>query len=309
MLIKGAALIARDEHALALRFIADVDVLLDLTSWEKAFDIAIQAEWKTEKKLDRETAVYRMRQTHHSLSLLRGRHGAVDLHQFSLRLNRQLGVDAMVWKRAMPGTLGGVSVLLPHPSDQLAIMFGHCFLYSNPPRTDWVTDALATIATLGFDWRLFAQIHNEARAVPAAAGLTYLAEGLQRPIPPDLIESILARVREPFLTEFISSHDSYKPKGEIPSHAIYLAERIRSRLLLKDAPKFPRTPTPESIAKGLTRTAFSDISVDDKVHFELPSNVEIFDRMQFRLRSSSPVFRPDGPFAYGCCVSMTFRSR
>ena len=51
----------------------------------------------------------------------------------------------------------------------------------------------------------------------------------------------------------------------------------------KTRQSFPRTPTRESIAKGLTRTAFSDISVGDKVHFALPSNVEIFDRVQFRL--------------------------
>ena len=200
--IKGAVLLARNPQALTDRFIADVDVLVDHASWEKAVDLALRDGWHPEKEISRDVAMYRMWQTHHSLSLLKGAKGAIDLHYFSLRLNRQRGADSMIWKRTMPGTLGEVPVILPHPSDQLAITFGHCFLYANPKSHEWVSDALATIATPGFDWDLFTdEVIDRELATPATAALTYLADELQTPIPPHVRQRILAHVREPFLGE------------------------------------------------------------------------------------------------------------
>ena len=67
--IKGAVLLARNPRALTDRFIADVDVLVDHASWEKAVDLALQDGWHTEKGISRDAAVHRMWQTHHSLSL------------------------------------------------------------------------------------------------------------------------------------------------------------------------------------------------------------------------------------------------
>ena len=171
---------------------------------------ALKQGWSSAWRLDANVAVHRMRQTHHSLDLQRGAHGAVDLHQFSLLLNRQLGADVMLWKRAGPGTLSGIPVLLPHPSDQLAIIFGHCFLFSNPRSFDWVADALATISTPGFDWCLFTDVVLDRElAVPAATALTYLAEELQCSIPSAVMERIVGQVREPFLSEFAASYRAF----------------------------------------------------------------------------------------------------
>ena len=164
MPIKGSALLARNAQAVSARFIADVDVLVEQADWEKAVDIALQVGWSTENGLSRDAAVHRMWQTNHSLALQRGKQGAVDLHYFSLKLNRQLGADVDIWKRAMPGSLGGVRVMLPHPSDHLVIVFGHCFLGAETKSYEWVPDALATISTPGFDWKLFTDAAISARA-------------------------------------------------------------------------------------------------------------------------------------------------
>src|SRR5262249_44930370 len=160
-----SVLLARNPQAVSDRFITDIDLLVDHAGWEKAIDIALKQGWSfalkpgwSSTKLTRNIAVHRMRQTHHALDLQRGAHGAVDLHQFSLLLNRQLGADVMLWKRAGQGTLSGIPVLLPHPSDHLAIVLGHCFLSPSLKSCDWVADALATISAPGFDWGLFVDV-------------------------------------------------------------------------------------------------------------------------------------------------------
>ena len=157
MPIKGSVLLARDPRAMSTRFIADLDLLVAPACWERAVDISLAEGWKNEWNLTRDAAVHRIRQTHHALSLQRGPHGAVDLHISSLLLNRQLGADEKLWLRVGRGSLCGIPVLLPHPSDQLAIVFGHCFLFRPSKSVDWVDDALATIAAPGFDWGIFVE--------------------------------------------------------------------------------------------------------------------------------------------------------
>ena len=109
------------------RYIADIDVLIENSSWENAVNIALSQGWHSECGLAQDVAIHRMRQTHHSLDLQRGTQGLVDLHQFSLLLNRQLGADVMLLETCRSGDAGGIPVLLPHPSDQLAITLGHLF--------------------------------------------------------------------------------------------------------------------------------------------------------------------------------------
>lgn len=280
--IKGAVLLARNPQAVTDRFIADIDVLVDHASWEKAVDLALQDGWHTEKEISRDAAVHRMWQTHHSLSLLAGAKGAIDLHYFSLRLNRQLGADSMIWKRAVPGTLGDVPVNLPHPSDQLAIVVGHCFLYSNPKSHEWVSDALTTIATPGFDWDLFtATVIERELAAPAITALTYLADELQRPIPATVLQRILACVREPFLSELAAYWRTYRSRNEEEARAIYLAERIRSRQFLeRGAPQRPPSGAP---AGTRTKAAFAAVPLEEKVTLPLPKNVGRKQSIDFRL--------------------------
>lgn len=279
MLIKGSVLFARNPRAITDRFVADIDILVDHASWEKAVDIALQGGWYSEKNHSRETMVHRMRQTHHSLSMQRGEHGAVDLHHFSVRLNRQLGADAMTWKRATRGTLGGLPVLLPHPSDQLAIVFGHCFLYSSKRAHEWVSDTVTTISTPGFDWELFADaVIARELVVPAAAALTYLDEGLQYPVPNAVLNRVVAKVREPFLTESSANRRRYRPIDGTELNAIYRAECIRSRHFLQQS---PRGPDRQNLSEA--KTAFTHVPAEQKIFLALPPNVDPSERVQFRL--------------------------
>jgi Uncharacterised nucleotidyltransferase len=279
MPIKGAVRLARDPRAMTDRFITDIDVLIDHASWENAAKIALGQGWSSHWGLERNVAFHRMRQTIHALDLQRGAHGAVDLHQFSLLLNRQLGADVTLWKRAGPGTLSGIPVVLPHPSDQLAIVFGHCFIAAGPRSFDWVADALATISTPGFDWRLFTDvILDRELAVPAATALTYLAEQLQRSIPSAVMERIAGQVREPFLSEFAAY---YRGDFEVAEEcrAIYQAECIRSRRFIERVSS-SRKPARR---KSRINATLPEIKAGRKIVLPMLSGVRPTDRVQFRL--------------------------
>jgi hypothetical protein len=280
MLIKGSVRLARDPQAMTDRFISDIDVLIDHASWENASNIALSQGWSSKWGLERNVAFHRMRQTLHALDLERGPHGAVDLHQFSLLLNRQLGADVTLWKRAGSGTLGGIPVMLPHPSDQLAIVFGHCFIVA-PARTfDWVADALATISTPGFDWCLFTDaVLDRELAVPAAAALTYLAEELQCSIPSAVTERIAGQVREPFLSEFAAYHRTWEFDVAEECRAICQAERIRSRHFIERV----SSSREEASGKSGVNATLPEIKAGQKVVLPMPSGVRPTDRVQFRL--------------------------
>jgi len=288
MMIKGSVLLARDPQAAADRFMSDVDVLIDHASWERAVDIALASGWSTQLGVTRDIAIHRIRQLHHSFGLQRGRNGSVDLHNFSLQLNQQLGADADLWQRAVVGKLGGMTVRLTHPCDQLAIVLGHCFLYAPLQTHDWIYDVRATIATAGFDWALCGDVIIERElAVPAAAGLTYLAEELGWPIPKKILERIVGRVREPFVSEFAALHRSYKPKNPTQLQAIYRAQCIRSRRSISGVPK----QTQDSSNK-VVETAFAGLKAGEKVYLAMPSGVELGQCVSFRLVLEGEGFPP-----------------
>jgi hypothetical protein len=279
MMIKGSVLLARDPQLAADRFMSDVDVLVDHASWEKAVDIALASGWSTQRGVTRDTAIYRIRQLHHSFGLERGRNGSVDLHNFSLQLNQQLGADADLWQRAVVGKLAGMTVRLTHPCDQLAIVLGHCFLYAPLQTHDWIYDVRATIATEGFDWNLCGDVILERElAVPAAAGLTYLSEELGWPIPKKSLQRIVGRVREPFVSEFAALHRSYKPKNPAQLQAIYRAQCIRSRRRVRTVPK-----QTQSSGDKIVETPFAGLKAGEKVYLALPSGVDPGQRVNFRL--------------------------
>lgn len=288
IMIKGSALQARDPQAATDRFMTDVDVLIDHASWEKAVDIALADGWSTQFKVTRDTAIHRIRQLHHSFGLVRDRNGSVDLHNFSLHLNQQLGADAGLWQRAVAGKLKGMSVRLPHPSDQLAIVLGHCFLYAPLQSHDWIYDARATIATPGFDWDLFGNVIIERElAVPAAAGLSYLAEELAWPIPKKILERIVDRVREPFLSELAAVHRSYKPNKAAQVQAIYRAECIRSRRSMSSVAR-----QPSDSKRRTAETAFANVKAGEKVYLAMPSGVQSGQCVDFRLILEGKGFPP-----------------
>lgn len=308
MPIKGSVLLARDPQAITDRAIEDIDVLIDHASWENAVDIALTQGWSRTfgQQLDRNVTVHRMRQIYHSADLQRDTYGAVDLHLFSLVVNRQLGADVTLWSRAVPGTFSAIPVVLPHPSDHLAIVFGHCFLFESPRSFGWVADALATISTPGFDWCLFADaILDRELAVSAATALTYLVEELQRSVPSVVMQRIVGQVREPFLTEFAARYR--QPVSEVAEecHAIFQAECIRSRHFIE------RLSSPHKVAGRKTQinARLTEIRPGQKVVLPMPSEVRPTDRVHFRLllEAADEWRSASSSWEFGTCALVSLR--
>jgi hypothetical protein len=267
MMIKGSVLLARNPRSAIDRFMTDVDVLVDHPNWEQAVCIAQHQGWSTGAKVTYDAAIHRIRQLSHAVALRRGRNGSVDLHNFSLKLNKQLGADRDLWNRATFGTLQNVSVRLPHPSDQLAITLGHCFLHSVMPSHDWIHDSRAAILTPGFDWTLVGDVIIEREiAVPAVAGLTYLVDQLEWQIPSAILTRLSRRVREPFVKELATLHKSYRAKKPAELTAIYRAECIRSR---KRSLKVPCQLQQSDQARA-TQTVFRSLKPGEKVYLPIP---------------------------------------
>lgn len=203
LMLKGGARIARDPDILAERSFADLDVLIRREDWARVTGIVFDAGYTNILGLDRVDVEYRLRNTHHSVGIKVAPTMEVDLHQFGLLLNRQRGADDELWARAVSANLADVPILLPQSSDQLAIVFGHAFLYISQPNYHWVGDALACIRAPDFDWLTFENIVDARElTVPALTGLRFLDEELGAGIPPSTIQKLRAAIAEPFITEF-----------------------------------------------------------------------------------------------------------
>src|SRR5262249_15005776 len=157
---------------------------------------------------------------------------------------------------------------------------GHCFLFASPRSFGWVADALATMSMPGFDWCLFTDaILDRELAVPAATALTYLAEELQCSIPSVVMKHIVGQIREPFLTEFAARYRHDVSEAAEECHAIFQAERIRSRRFIERVPS-PREVAGREIQINQTLT---EIRTGQKVVLPMPSGVRPTDHVHFRL--------------------------
>ena len=138
VVLKGAARIAIDPAQVSERYGEDIDVLIPPAGWQKGVDVLLglglsRPVWT------RERLVKRMREELHSVSLSKGTI-EVDLHQSALRLNRCIGDDDGLLRRAVSCRLTGVEVLVPSASDRLVMALGHGLLDTPGRPADWVLD-------------------------------------------------------------------------------------------------------------------------------------------------------------------------
>jgi len=234
MLLKGGARIVTDPNSLAERYFSDIDILIRPEDWKTACRVVARDGYKNVWNLSQEMLEGRFRNTHHSIGIRVADQMDVDLHQSSLLMNRQKAADDAMWERSLPGKLGDLPMRLPHPSDRLAIIFGHAFLYMAERNYEWVGDALSSIASPGFDWALFQSITEKRELnVPAAAGLKYLKEELGANLPLEPLKRLEDNIREPFISEFEAyySLSNFETTDAEQSQKILEAELKRIRNL------------------------------------------------------------------------------
>lgn len=209
LLLKGGARAAADPSSLSERYFSDIDILIKPQHWKKTCEVVADSGHTNVWNFSRKMLENELRNTHHSIPIRVADNMDVDLHQSSLLLNRQKGMDDGMWERSVEGKLGELSFRLPDRSDQLAIIFGHAFLYSQERNFDWIGDALACVQRSDFDWRLFEDIITARELfAPATVGLRFIQQEIGVDVPAGSLGRIESGVQEPFVSEFDTYYSS-----------------------------------------------------------------------------------------------------
>jgi hypothetical protein len=197
VLLKGVARIARDPAAAQERLVRDIDVLVPFDQKGRAFAVLRDAGWRFSASGQWQSSWHAMDDaaSHHAWALAKG-NGEIDLHHFSNYLNRLIGDDDGLWRRATPIDWRGISVLLPAATDNLIVCTAHGLRSSTESTADWAIDACATIAGAAIDWDLLvAEVRRRQLDAIMLVGLRYIKEVLQKPVPAAVLHDLAATAR------------------------------------------------------------------------------------------------------------------
>src|SRR5262249_5606837 len=177
--------------------------------------------------------------SHHSIMLRNHSGGVIDLHHLALFICRNEGDDDSLWKRARAVTFRGIEVLAPSPADEVVITVAHGLLHGPIPTADWVLDVEPIIRSGEVDW---AVIEHETASrdvdVNVASGLLLLSERLNRAIPAAMLDRMIARAQEPFITDFEHFAKAYHPSDP------WVVDRVRAAASLRALKSCSRSGEP-----------------------------------------------------------------
>jgi hypothetical protein len=169
-----------------------------------------------------------------------------------------------IWARSLAAELGGVNVLIPAPSDRIALAIGHSSLDAHT-HSDWLVDVARTMAHLDLDWdALMTTLERRKLLVPAASAFSYLAREIGCAIPADRLAQVIARANtRPFSERLLLLE--CKPKTDLSRigyAARGVAKQIRLRRSQRKLPGADETIWRARLARrvGQAEGTMSDIS-------------------------------------------------
>lgn len=192
MFLKGTARIARNPAAAQERLVRDVDILVRPEHKDEAIALLVKSGWSFGASGRWQTYWFQVDNTanHHAWSYAKGS-SEIDLHHFSNALNRLLGDDDALWRRAAALDWRGLPLFVPSPTDNLIVSLVHGVRWSKDEAADWTVDASASIDSGLVDWPVFvAEVQARRLEAEAAVGLRYLKDALARPIPSETLTEL-----------------------------------------------------------------------------------------------------------------------
>jgi hypothetical protein len=191
MLIKGASRVAVDPAAQRGRVSHDIDILVRPHEMAATIDLLAAAGWKAATgagPLYLKTRAHTLR----ALNFYKGSHGDIDLHQSAYHPSQaSLDDDQALWRRAMEAWFDGVGVLVPSPSDRIALAIGHSSLDAHA-HSDWLVDIDNAVRRSDVDWSVLVDILRARRLiVPAAVCLSYLSRQIGTQVPEDALGEVI----------------------------------------------------------------------------------------------------------------------
>jgi putative nucleotidyltransferase-like protein len=144
IVLKGAALAWTVYDAMALRPIGDVDVLVRPEVAARASVLLEADHWRSfHRSPSSDLGAL------HAINYTRAPYGALDVHRYALRECCWPEADAGFWQRSVRATIGGRSVRVLGPADQLLHVCVHGLRWNPVHSSHWVADAARIIAHAG----------------------------------------------------------------------------------------------------------------------------------------------------------------
>lgn len=147
IVFKGLSIALRYHGNLALRPMADADVLVRPRDVQKAEAILAELGWRY-----RYSAAKKERDIH-SHDYLSATHSGFDLHWYALPESARPGIDDGVWERAEVYPWQGLSVRVMSPEDTVLVSTVNGFRDPDSMRNEWVFDVVRILrSSPRFDW-------------------------------------------------------------------------------------------------------------------------------------------------------------
>lgn len=139
MVVKGVSLAARFYEDRGVRPISDVDVVVREEQAAEALDVLLRSGWHSD---DPGNSAEELLERSHSVGLVDGRGGNIDLHRRMMYLSRG-GLDGTVWDRSVPTKIDNVAVFAPCAADELLLTVVHGWAWSPVSSIRWIPDVAA----------------------------------------------------------------------------------------------------------------------------------------------------------------------
>lgn len=179
--LKGLALVPHAYGHVALRPMADADLLVPAAQAASAAETLVDAGWtRAHPAHEWPPRFTASRAFAHALGL------ELDLHVHAMHECLEADADDDFWTAAVPLDVGGAPTQALCPADQLLHVITHGFRRSTVPPIRWLADAVVVVraAGAGLDWsRFVAQARRRRVALMALDGLRFMTAELDVDVP------------------------------------------------------------------------------------------------------------------------------
>jgi len=188
LVLKGVPLALQYYGDIAVRPMADADLLVPVARARDAFRVVTAAGWRPQDtSAEWPPRFTGSRAFTNTLGL------EMDLHTHVMHEWLQPDADAELWQRAMPFRLGSVETRALSAADQLLHVVTHGFRRSTVPPVRWVADAVTIIRHAQVDWACLVSLAAARRfGRVAAAALDYVRTSFGVDVPSDAIAALRA---------------------------------------------------------------------------------------------------------------------
>lgn len=188
MLLKGSALISGYYEDPALRPMQDFDVLVPTKAARSAMAVLKRIGWRAtyHARPEEQIAIT------HSVPFADPTNHQVDLHWHVLP-DPWFADDTGFWSRSVPMEIRGIATRRLDSTDQLLHVCAHGVRTGEMAPIRWIADAMTILRSPGvtIDWeRLVAEAKSRRLVLPVTAGLTYLRNRFNAPVPDAIIATL-----------------------------------------------------------------------------------------------------------------------